>query len=194
MTSVTAAPDAGVRQDMAPTDDDLVRRVTGGDAGSYAILVERYYERSLRFGLRMLGNRADAEEAVQNAFVRVYRALDKYDARSRFESWLFQIVANQCRTLGAKRRRRERTFVPIDATHDFGEPPAAAEVYRSMDVQRALDQLSPDQREALLMFYMEDRSYEDIADVTGLGVSALKMRVKRAREQLRKALEGAYDG
>ena len=194
MSSVTAAPDAGVRQDMAPTDDDLVRRVTGGDAGSYAILVERYYERSLRFGLRMLGNRADAEEAVQNAFVRVYRALDRYDARSRFESWLFQIVANQCRTLGAKRRRRERTFIPYDVEHDFGEPPSAAGIEQSMDVQRALLQLSPDQREALLMFYMEDRSYEDIADVTGVGVSALKMRVKRAREQLRKVLEGAYDG
>ena len=179
---------------MAPTDDELVRRVTGGDVGSYGILVERYYERSLRFGMRMLGNRADAEEAVQNAFVRVYRALDRYDARSRFEPWLFQIVANQCRTLGAKRRRRERTFVPIDATHDFGEPPAAAGVHEALDVQRALLQLSPDHREALLLFYMEDRSYEDIADVTGVGVSALKMRVKRAREQLRKVLEGAYDG
>ena len=194
MASVTAAAHPRVRQDMAPTDDELVRRATGGDTGSYAILVERYYERSLRFGLRMLGNRADAEEAVQNAFVRVYRALDRYDARSRFESWLFQIVANQCRTLGAKRRRRERTFVPIDATHDFGEPPPAAEMHRSMDVQKALMQLSSDHREALLMFYMEDRSYEDIADVTGLGVSALKMRVKRAREQLRRVLEEAYDG
>lgn len=179
---------------MAPSDDELVRRASGGDTGSFAILVERYYERSLRFGLRMLGNRADAEEAVQNAFVRLHRALGQYDARSRFEAWLFQIVANQCRTLGAKRRRRERTFVPIDPAHDFGEPAAAAEVHQAMDVQKALLQLTPDHREALLMFYMEDRSYEDIADATGVGVSALKMRVKRAREQLRLVLREGYDG
>lgn len=178
---------------MAPTDDELVHRANGGDVGSYGILVERYYERSLRFGLRMLGNRADAEEAVQNAFVRVFKALDRYDARSRFEPWLFQIVANQCRTLGAKRRRRERTFVPFDAAEDFGEPPASAELHRTMDVQNALQQLAPDHREALLMYYMEDRSYEDMAEFTGVGISALKMRVKRAREQLRKVLEGAYD-
>src|SRR5215208_3646693 len=118
MTSVTIPADARVRQDMAPTDDELVRRVSGGDMESYAILVERYYERTLRFGVRMLGNRADAEEAVQNAFVRVYRALDRYDARSRFESWLFQIVANQCRTLGAKRRRREdRKSTRLNSSH-----------------------------------------------------------------------------
>ena len=178
---------------MSPTDDELVRRSTGGEVGAYALIVERYYERSLRFGLRMLGNRADAEEAVQNAFVRVHRALDRYDARSKFESWLFQIVANQCRTIGAKRRRRERTFVPIDVTHDFGEPPESSELHQAVDVQNALMRLQPDHREALLMFYMEDRSYEEIAGVTGVGISALKMRVKRAREQLRLVLEGSYD-
>lgn len=69
---------------MHPSDADLVRRVREGDADSFAVLVERYYRRSLRFALRMLGDRADAEEATQDAFVRAYRSLDRHDDRNRF--------------------------------------------------------------------------------------------------------------
>ena len=174
-------------------DDELVRRVVGGQVESYRVLVERHYEKCLRFAIRMLGDRADAEEAVQNAFVRVYRALDRYDARSRFEAWLYQIVANQCRTFGAKKRRRERTFVPYDPIHDFGEPPRAAGLHDALDIQKALEQLSPDAREAVLLKYLDDRSYEDMAELTGVGVSALKMRVKRARAQLQQLLTDAWE-
>jgi RNA polymerase sigma-70 factor, ECF subfamily len=193
LASMTALAPVTFDPAPSPTDDEIVRRVVAGDVGAYRMLVDRHYQRCLRFGMRMLGNREDAEEAVQNAFVRAFGALGRYDARSRFEPWLFQILANQCRTLGAKRRRRERTFVPYDVEHDFGEPPAAAGVHRATDVRAALQQLAPDHREALLLKYMDDRSYEDMADLTGVGISALKMRVKRAREQLQQLLKGDYE-
>ena len=176
---------------MDPTDEELVRRARAGEQESFTMLVDRYYPRCLRFGLRMLGERADAEEAVQDAFLRAYRSLERYEERDRFGSWMFQILANQCRTLGAKRKRRERTFVPYDVVTDFATPPG--DVLAAAELQRALMQLGPDHREALLLKYVDDQSYEDMAAVTGVGVSALKMRVKRAREQLRALTRGWSD-
>ena len=168
---------------MDPSDEVLVGRVRAGDVASFTLLVERYYPRCLRFGLRMLGDRADAEEAVQDALLRAYRSIDRYEERDRFGGWLFRILANQCRTLAAKRQRRERTFVPYDVVADFAEAPSDGTA--AAEVQRALMLLAPEQREALLLRYVEDHSYEDMAEMTGVGVSALKMRVKRARDHLR---------
>jgi RNA polymerase sigma-70 factor, ECF subfamily len=146
----------------------------------------------------MLGDRADAEEAVQDAFARAYRWLARYQARDRFSSWLFQILVNQCRTIGAKRRRLRQTFVTYDALDDFpggGGGPAVESLESDfrLEVQRALARLPERSREALLLKYLDDRTYEDIAELLGVRVSAIKMRVKRAREQLQEMLKGESD-
>ena len=179
---------------MDAEDETLVHRARGGDDASFGLLVERYYPRLLRYAIRMLGGRADAEEAVQDAFVRAHRSLPHYEERSRFGPWVFQILVNRCRTLGAQRRRRERTFVPFDGQSGATPAPGTVELQWQVDVQGALMRLAPDAREALLLKFVEDRSYEDMADLTGVGVSALKMRVKRAREQLREYLREDGDG
>src|ERR687886_1605339 len=93
------------------SDGVLVRRVLAGDARAYAGLVARYRERFGRFAVHMLGNREDAEEALQDAFVRAFRSLARCDDPERFGSWLFRILVNRCRTAGARRGRRARTFV-----------------------------------------------------------------------------------
>src|SRR6184192_1727705 len=77
----------------------------------YAELVERYRDRYARYALHMLGNREDAEEALQDAFTRAYRSLGRCDDPDRFGAWLFRILVNRCRTVGARRTRRARTFV-----------------------------------------------------------------------------------
>ena len=179
---------------MEQDDEALVLRARSGDDAAFGLLVERYYPRLLRYGIRMLGNRVDAEEAVQDAFVRAHRSLARYEERAQFGSWMFRIVMNQCRTLTAKRRRRDRTFIPLDAEMGGVTAPNSAELQWQVDVQGALMRLAPDAREALLLKFVEDRSYEDIAELTGVGVSALKMRVKRAREQLRAYLREDGDG
>ena len=187
-----SVPDSPERQRMTPTDDEIVQRVRGGDAHAYRILLERHYPKALRFGIRMLGNRADAEEAVQDAFTRAYRSLARYEARDRFDAWLMQILVNRCRTAGARNQRRERTFVSYDVVEDFvaaDDGPAEPRV----ELQRALALLTDEEREALLLKYLDDRTYEDMATLTGSGVSALKMRVKRARERLQGLLGRAYD-
>ena len=81
----------------------LVSEARSGDVRAFASLVDTYYTRCLRFALHMLSSRGDAEEAVQDTFVRVYRALASYREEEAFEPWLFRILANRCRTAGADR-------------------------------------------------------------------------------------------
>lgn len=166
----------------------LVHAARGGDVRAFAALVDAYYARCLRFALHMLASRDDAEEAVQDTFLRVYKALPKYEEREAFEPWLFRILANRCRSTGA-RERRHAEFVEYG---DVPERPAAgghdeAIAWRE-EIAVALAAISDEQREAFLMRHVEDLSYEDMAVVTGAGVSALKMRVKRACDALRARL------
>lgn len=171
----------------------IIRAAKAGDVRAFATLVDMYYARCLRFALHMLFDRFDAEEAVQDTFVRIYRALPKYREDASFEPWLFRILANRCRTAGANGRRRAE-FVrygevpehPSGANHDL------ALAWRE-EIELALAALPVEQREAFLMRHVEDLSYDEMSLVTGDGISALKMRVKRACDTLRVVLTEADD-
>ena len=172
----------------AETRSLLVHAARAGDVRAFAELVDSYYARCLRFALHMLASRDDAEEAVQDTFVRVYKALPKYEEREAFEPWLFRILANRCRSAGA-RERRHAEFVEYG---DVPERPASgghddAIAWRE-EIGIALAALPDEQREAFLMRHVEDLSYDDMSTATGAGVSALKMRVKRACDALRARL------
>ena len=176
-------------------DAALVRCVLGGDTAAYAGLVARYRDRLGRYAMRMLGNTADAEEAVQDAFVRGYRSLARCVPPERFGAWLFAILVNCCRTLGAQRARRERMVVSEEAAVERAsvEHTAGADAWRDA-IAWALAQLATEQREAFVLKYVEELSYEEMSEVTGAGVSALKMRVARAREELRRLLSEEEHG
>src|SRR5256885_10307067 len=175
--------------DVESSDAELVRRVRAGDIGAYGALVSRYRDRLGRYAVHMIGYRDDPEEALQYSFVRAYRSLARCYDPARFGAWLYGILVNRCRTTGARAARRRRMFI-----HDAHALDGAAHVDQTdrMDwtdaVDRALARLAPDYREAFLLKHVEDLEYEEIADLTGAGVSALKMRVKRAREELQKYL------
>ena len=96
---------------MELPDARLVERVVAGDVDAYAVLVARYRDRLARYAVRMLGDRHEAEEALQDTFVRGYRALARCENPERFDAWLFSILVNRCRTRGARVARRGRTFV-----------------------------------------------------------------------------------
>jgi|SRR5437867_2244365 RNA polymerase sigma-70 factor (ECF subfamily) len=175
------------------TDGQVVARVLRGDVEEYGILVARYRDRYARYALHMLGNREDAEEALQDAFTRAYRSLVRCADPERFGAWLFRILVNRCRTAGARRARRGRTFVSdevalLEAAEDH---PSEQSAWRE-EIDRALARLRPEQREAFLLKYVEDLGYDEMSRLTGVGVSALKMRVMRACERLRELLEDVH--
>jgi len=177
---------------VGTSDAALVRRVRAGDTDAYADLVARYRDRLGRYALHMLGNREDAEEALQDAFVRAYRSLARCQDPERFGAWLYGILVNRCRTTGARVARRARRFVHDPAALETTSLPGPADQTEWDDVVRwALARLAPESREAFLLKHVEELEYEEIAQLTGAGVSALKMRVKRAREQLQAILREA---
>jgi RNA polymerase sigma-70 factor (ECF subfamily) len=176
------------------TDAEAVRRVLDGDVDAFATLVDRYYDRCARFAVRMLGNRDDAEDALQATFLRAYRALDRYQDRDKFSAWLYRILVNQCRSLAARRSHRDRVFVREEAVllNTPDESPRWSSESAEW-VQRVLAELDPLLREAFLLKYLEELSYEEMSALTGVGVSALKMRVKRACDRLRDRWESIKD-
>jgi len=175
------------------TDAAIVSRVLRGDVDAYGELVTRYRERYARYAFHMLGNREDAEEALQDALTRAYRSLVRCDDPERFGAWLFRILVNRCRTIGARRARRARTFVDdegalLSAAEDH---PAERTAWRE-EIDRALARLRPEQREAFLLKYAEELGYDEMSQLTGVGVSALKMRVMRACDRLRELLSEVH--
>ena len=173
------------------TDADLIESTLAGDADAFGELVRRYRDHYTRFAVRMLGTREDADEALQDAWMRAYRALDQCEDRERFGGWMYQIVANVCRTKATRGGRRARRYVDDElALEQAATEPDANEMALRDEIQRALDRLDDDYREAFVMKYVEELSYEEMAEITGAGVSALKMRVKRACEKLRVLLDG----
>lgn len=181
----------GIRK-VGTSDAEVVRRVLAGDTGAYAALVARYRDRLARYAVHMLGDLEDAEEALQDAFVRAYRSLQRCDDPARFGAWLYGILVNRCRTTGARAARRGRMFVRDHAAISNVVHPGATDQNDGEDAVRwALTRLAPEYREAFLLKHVEDLEYGEMSQLTGAGISALKMRVKRAREQLQVLLREA---
>jgi len=172
------------------TDAELVIRTRAGDPDAFGILVSRYYDACWRFAYHMTGERAEAEDVLQDAFLRAYLAIGRYDERDQFRGWLFRILTNQCRNALTSRGRRTRRFVQDEiALESAPAPPLGlATGVEDAALVRALSQLDPLQREALLLKYAEGLEYGEMSAMTGAGESALKMRVKRGSERLRTLL------
>lgn len=175
-------------------DAELVRRTLAGETAAYTTLVDRHSRACLRFATRLLGNREDAEDATQEAFLRAYRALGTYEERTAFRTWLFAILINRCRTALLQRGRRERRIQSDgDAVDRAACDSLAPGVELRVEITRALAALAPEQREAFLLKHVEQLEYEEMAEITGAGVSALKMRVQRACARLRASLRDLRD-
>lgn len=179
-------------------DSALVKRAKLGDIKAFEEIVERYFARCMRFALGMLRDPAEADDVVQEAFVRLYRALPRYEERQRFDSWLFRILGNCCRTANLLQQRRESLGVSDEGTlaslPSTDRPDAAFDYEWGDEVRRALAEVPEHNREIFLLHYVEGFSYDEIERITGVRQSALKMRVKRASDFLRGRLAGVYRG
>lgn len=173
------------------SDAELVQATRRGEQRAFAELVRRYRDRHARFATRMLGDADEAEDVLQSVFVRAYRHIDRCEDPARFGAWLHRIAVNECRTFATRRGQRELKLVrePLVLEGLESETPGSDPALR-LRIEQALAQLPVDQREAFLMKHVEELEYEEMAELTGAGVSALKMRVKRAIERLREQLEG----
>ena len=176
----------------------MINRAKLGDISAFEAIVERYYARCMRFARGMLRNQSDVDDVVQETFVRLYRALPRYEERQRFDSWIFRILGNCCRTANTVDLRRETHDVTdehtLRALPSPDRPDAPFEREWDDEIRRALAEVPEYNREIFLLHYVEGFSYDEIERITGVRQSALKMRVKRASDFLRARLAGVYRG
>ena len=175
------------------SDAAIVDRVRGGDREAYRLLVRRYQHGLYRKALRETGDPDTAADLVQSAFVRAYENLWRCRDPDRFAAWLYRILVNATRDHLKSARRRD---VSIDAEADRLPLAAASDPLRDVSLSdlrerldHALHSLGDVLREAFVLKHVDGRSYEEMTELLGASVPALKMRVHRARELLRAALE-----
>jgi RNA polymerase sigma-70 factor, ECF subfamily len=176
----------------------VLARARQGDSDAFRALVETHSRSVFRLAFRMTGNEQDAEDVVQESFLRAYRQLGRFESRANFGTWLYRIVSN-CSVDLMRSKQARHDQVRGDSIDQEGamELPAAdmpgperiaesAEIERR--VQRALQELSPLERAAFTLRHYEGRSIDEISNTLGLGTSAAKHSVFRAVKKLRLAL------
>jgi len=172
-------------------DRELVRRAVGGELEAFDELVRKHQRPLFGYVYRMCGNRADAEEVVQQALIRAWQGLAGFRGQSSFKTWLYRIATNLC--INRVTRRKPLVELPEELPAPKSDEPAAAHRQRVVDelVQHALEQLPKDQRAALVMVTYDDMSYQEIAHALGKTAKAVDSLLVRARRNLRKLLEPA---
>lgn len=170
-------------------DRELVAAVLDGERGAYRLLVERHEASLYRRACAILRDPEQAADAVQDAFLRAYERLDDCSDPDRFGGWVYRMLRNRCFDELRSPRRRARPLTAAAGAASGDDP--AADLERG-DIRRAvaaaLESLTPPLREAFVLKHVDGLSYEEMQEVTGAARSALKMRVKRAREELERLL------
>lgn len=178
---------------MSVTDPTILRWVDqslDGDQDAFAELVNTYQNAVYNLCYRMLGERTEAEDAAQEAFLRAYMNLQRYDPARSFKTWLLSIASNHCID---RLRRRRLTWLSLDEplppnimlSSDEPEPEEATiKDQRSQAIQSLLNELSTEYRAAVILRYWYDYSYTEIADILDTTESAIKSRLFRARQAL----------
>jgi RNA polymerase sigma-70 factor (ECF subfamily) len=177
---------AGVYVSQDAEDLAAIRRCRAGDSAGFEPIVRRYQRVLYTVALRMLGNREDANDAAQNAFVKAYEKLHAFDEDRRFFSWIYRILVNECLNL-----RRDRHAL-VDITDDLPGDRSPAEAFEHHEtrqrVQAAILALPLHYREVVVLRHFTELSYEEIADTLGVSVAVVKSRLFTARQRLARTL------
>jgi len=177
---------------MGESDRDLVAQVRAGNRAVFRHLVERWTRSVFRLAYRMTGNEADAEDIVQETFLRAYRELHRYEERSSFGTWIYRIAANCSLDLLRARSRQANGDLPeLVSESPLPDRLSMSEQFRDR-FHRSLHLLTDQERAAFLLRHFEGQSIEQIAGALDLSATATKNSIFRAVQKLRRALEPHY--
>lgn len=187
-------------------DRDLVLRAQSGERGAFNVLVHRYRPRVMKLSMRYVRNRADAEDAVQNTFLRAYWGLKQFRGEAAFYSWLHRIAVNSAKTMRSARAREAKVFgvqardnddkgVSANTLKELDTPEGLALTAEICDtVDAAIKALSDEQRTAILLCEFHGLSYSQIASELSCPVGTVRSRISRAREAIDLQLSADLDG
>ena len=174
----------------ADEDCACIARCLDGESAAFQPLVEKYHPPLFRMAVRMLGDREEARDAIQNAFLKAYQALGRYDASQKFFTWIYRIAVNECLNV----IRARRTTVPLEQMEpaaqatEPGDPAERAENRRR--IREALMALPPEQREVIVLRHFGGMTYAQVAQTLGVPEKTVKSRLFGARQKLFGLLSG----
>ena len=210
--SVAPAPPRGARCERVPlaeeTEARLIERLIARDERAFNEVVRTYERRIFALALRMMGDRAEAEDLAQEVFVQVFKAIGSFRGESKLSTWIYRIAVNlsknRTKYLRVRHTSEQDELAAVEERAGLGGPNDAKNVARierpdemmagretEQVVRRAILQLEPSFRECLVLRDVEDLSYEEIGQITGLPEGTVKSRIHRARSQLKEIVERA---
>lgn len=173
------------------TDEHIAKLVQDGDVGSFALLVERYEQKMMRYVRRFLFITEDAEDIVQDVFLKAFTNLQQFDTGRSFSSWLYRIAHNEC--INQLRKKEKMPFPFFDPDTLFPHPVAREQTDRTIldeDAKRILEtllgKLKPQYREVVVLYFFEEFEYKTISDILQIPISTVGVRLSRAKKELKK--------
>ncbi len=179
----------------------LIEKSTKGDIGSFEALIQPYQKKAFNIAYRILGNVEDASDVTQEALIKIYKSLDKYQGRSSFSTWVYSIVNNTC--IDYMRKNKKTNVVYLDQEIQARDGSYKMEIADEMNtpeylfekqetqkmVQDAINQLNVDHREIIVLRDINGFSYQEIAEMLNCSEGTVKSRISRARAHLKLLLE-----
>ena len=176
---------------MHDNDTQLIGRILNGDVSGYAVLVERYKDLAYTIAFRILGKREDAEEVVQDAFVKAFRSLSSFRQHAKFSTWLYRIVYN---TAISRKRLKGLNTQSIEELR-FADPRMEDKDDSDEDqgkmLELAIQQLTEEERTIVTLYYIEESGVDEIHNITGLSKSNVKVKLFRARKKLQEYIRNS---
>jgi RNA polymerase sigma-70 factor (ECF subfamily) len=200
-------PSKGIKKLLNISDQALIEKIRAGDFQAFESLVTRYESKVYRLAIRMLRNAQDAEDALQETFIQVYRGLPGFEGRSTFSTWLFRLATNACLMKIRHRATEPSRLLPLEdylPRQDQGEIPQMVDwTDRPEDallskesrekMMEALEKLPPEYRAVFILRDMEGFSNEETGEALGISIAAVKSRLHRARLALRGMLAEYFE-
>ena len=195
--SSSKSKQSGAR-DKKPSDEDLIERFQKGDLYAFDLIVKRYKEQLLNFVYRFVGNQEEAEDIVQETFLRVYRKRKAYKRIAKFSTWIYTIAGNLSRT-ELRRRKRRKLFSVTDMGYEDRDYEISDEGYNPENhtegviqeeiIHAEINNLSPKFREVIILRDVQELSYEEISKIIRVPIGTVKSRVNRGRLKLQSRLK-----
>jgi RNA polymerase sigma-70 factor (ECF subfamily) len=190
------------RDDMTKSDQELIREIQSGTTSSFRVLVERHKDRAFTLALRMVRQRTDAEEALQDAFLRAFQALDDFRGEAKFSTWFYKIVYNVCLTrLGRTKpdtghfsfQDDEAEHITLQLASDDSLPDEILEQSEFMTlISQEIERMPEQYRTIITLYYINELSYEEMSDVLQLPLGTIKTHLFRGRASLRSTMIRKY--
>ncbi|HYG03757.1 MAG TPA: sigma-70 family RNA polymerase sigma factor [Chryseosolibacter sp.] len=161
----------------------IIDRILGGETDAYAILVNRYKRYVYAITLKIIMADGEAEEAAQDAFLKAFNALKNFNRESKFSTWLYRIAFNTAVSYQRRAKRRETDIEGLHITSDSGESGLEKEDKMKF-IHKAMERMSESDRSVLSLFYLQEFSLDEIAEITQTPANTIKVRIHRARVRL----------